>query len=154
MCEQKFFRCKHCGNLVGLLKDGGVPMICCGEAMEELQPNTVEAATEKHIPVVSVNDCVVHSKIGSVPHPMTEEHHIEFIYLQTENGGQKKCLNIGTKAQAMFTVMEDKPLEVFAFCNLHGLWKADVPCSCEHSATEQNQEKEIICSAEFTEGCI
>lgn len=128
MCEQKFFRCKQCGNLVGLLNDGGVPMICCGEPMEELRPNTVEASTEKHIPVVSVNDCVIQAKIGSIPHPMTEEHHIEFIYLQTEEGGQKRCLKIGSEAQAKFTVMDDKPLEVFAYCNLHGLWKAEVPC--------------------------
>lgn len=126
MQKQKFFRCKHCGNLVGLIKDAGVPMICCGEPMEELCPNTVEASTEKHIPTISVNGDSVQAKVGSVPHPMTEEHHIEFIYLQTEKGGQKKCLDIGEEAQAMFAVIEDKPLEVFAYCNLHGLWKMEI----------------------------
>lgn len=154
MSKQKFFRCKQCGNLVGLIKDGGVPMICCGEPMEELQPNTVEASTEKHIPVVNVEECTVHTKIGSLPHPMTEEHHIEFIYLQTQKGGQKKCLEIGAEAQASFAVVEDKALEVFAYCNLHGLWKAEIPCDCKETEGKQNPVDETICSAEFTKGCI
>lgn len=155
MCEQKFFRCKQCGNLVGLINNAGVPMICCGEPMEELHPNTTEAATEKHIPAVSVNGRLVHAKVGSVPHPMTEEHHIEFIYLQTENGGQRQCLKVGSEAQAMFAVLQDKPLEVFCYCNLHGLWKAEIPCGCgcEHTAEYLDQE-ETVCSAEFAEGCI
>lgn len=138
MSKQKFFRCKHCGNLVGMIEDGNVPIICCGEPMEELQPNTVEAATEKHIPEVSRNGRLVHAKIGSVPHPMTEEHHISFIYLQTENGGQRRTLKVGEEADAMFAVLEDKPLEVFAYCNLHGLWRADIPCDCGCESTEKN----------------
>lgn len=140
MNQPKFFRCKHCGNLTGMIHDGGVPMICCGEPMEELLPNTVEAATEKHIPEVSANGRLVHAKIGSVAHPMTPEHHIEFIYLHTKNGGQRKALEVGTDAAAMFAVLEDKPLEVYAYCNLHGLWKADVPCDCgcDHTAAEHD----------------
>lgn len=106
-------------------------MICCGDPMEELCPNTAEAATEKHIPEVSMNGRLVHAKVGSVPHPMTEEHHIEFIYLQTENGGQRRCLKVGSIAHAMFAVLEDKPLEVYAYCNLHGLWKVEVPSDCD-----------------------
>lgn len=156
MCEQKFFRCKHCGNLVGLINNAGVPMICCGEAMEELIPNTVEAATEKHIPAVSVKERLVHAEVGSVAHPMTQEHHIEFIYLQTENGGQRRCLKVGSKAAAMFAVLDDKPLEVYAYCNLHGLWKADVPCNCDSDSAkieEDDTPEETICSAEFAEGC-
>lgn len=126
MSKQRFFRCKHCGNFVGLIDDAGVPMICCGEPMEELIPNTVEASTEKHIPDVSVSDGIIHVKIGSVPHPMTEEHHIEFIYLQTEHGGQRRALCVDKPAQASFAVVDDKPLEVFAYCNIHGLWKVDM----------------------------
>lgn len=131
MKEQKFFRCSHCGNLVGLINNAGVPLICCGEPMEELIPNTVEAASEKHIPEVSSHGRLVHAKVGSVPHPMTEEHHIEFVYLQTERGGQRRSFTPPEAAEAMFVLDNDKPLEVFAYCNLHGLWKADVPCDCE-----------------------
>jgi superoxide reductase len=125
MCEQKFFRCKHCGNLLGLIKNAGVPMICCGEKMEELVPNTVEASVEKHLPVFEINGDIVTVNVGSVPHPMTEEHHIEFIYLQTENGGQRKCIKIGSEPQTKFSIVDDNLVCVFAYCNLHGLWKAD-----------------------------
>lgn len=126
MNKQKFFRCKHCGNLVGLINNAGVPMICCGKPMEELVPNTVEASTEKHIPAVTRDGNLVRVKIGSVPHPMVDEHHIEFIYLQTEQGGQRKCLKVGKEAAAVFAIEEDEPLEVFAYCNIHGLWKVDI----------------------------
>lgn len=152
MCTQKFFRCKHCGNLVGIINDGGEPMICCGDPMEELSPNTVEAATEKHIPEVHFNKGLVHVKVGSVAHPTTEEHHIDFIYLQTEHGGQMRCLKVGAEATAEFTVLEDKPLEVYAYCNLHGLWKSVVPCDSVCNHTEAGIE-EASCSAEFSEGC-
>lgn len=130
MNTQKFFRCKHCGNFVGLINNAGVPMICCGEPMEELVPNTAEASSEKHIPEVSVNGRLVHAKVGSAGHPMTKDHHIEFIYLQTKHGGQRKSLKAGDEACAMFAMVDDTPLEVFAYCNQHGLWKADVPCEC------------------------
>lgn len=156
MCKQKFFRCNQCGNLTELINDGGVPMVCCGQPMEELAPNTVEAATEKHIPEVSVNGRLVHAKVGSVAHPMTEEHHISFIYLQTENGGQRRDLKVGTQADTMFAVLDDHPMEVFAYCNLHGLWKADVPCDCgcEHTVVDDEMDtEEQVCSAEFAEGC-
>lgn len=126
MKDLKFYRCKHCKNLVELLHDGGVPMICCGEAMEILAPNTVEAATEKHIPDVTVENNEVSVKIGSVPHPMLEEHHIEFIYLQTQNGGQRKDLVPGEEAVAVFALQEDKPVAVYEYCNLHGLWKKEL----------------------------
>lgn len=132
MNEKTFFRCKHCGNFVELIHNTGVPIICCGEPMEELLANTVEASTEKHIPEVSVKERLVHAKVGSVAHPMTEEHHIEFIYLKTKNGAQRRCLEVGTEASVMFAVLEDTPTEVYAYCNLHGLWKVDVPCDdCE-----------------------
>jgi len=126
MQNQKFFRCKHCGNFIGLINNAGVPMICCGEEMEELIPNTVDAATEKHIPEVTIDGDIVTVKVGSVMHPSTEEHHIEFIYLETEMGGQRKSIEIGKEPVAKFSVIDDKVVKVFAYCNLHGLWKKDI----------------------------
>ncbi|MDF2614990.1 MAG: rbo [Clostridia bacterium] len=124
--EQKFFVCKHCKNLVGMIKDAGVSMICCGEKMTELVPNTTEAATEKHLPVITVEGNTVTVAIGSVSHPMLEEHHIAWVYLQTEKGGQRKCLSIGEEPQVTFVLDNDKALSAFAYCNLHGLWKTEI----------------------------
>ena len=125
MCEgeQKFFICKICGNLVGVIKDGGVPMTCCGEDMVELTPNTVEASQEKHLPVVTVSEDSISVQIGSVAHPMEEAHHITFVYVETMRGGQRKCFKIGDEPKATFTFVDDKPKAVYAYCNLHGLWK-------------------------------
>ena len=81
--QQKFFLCKHCGNLVGLLNNAGVPLICCGEPMVELVPNTTDAAQEKHVPVVTAKGREISVNVGSAAHPMTQEHHIAWIYLQT-----------------------------------------------------------------------
>ncbi len=124
--NQKFFVCNHCGNIVGLIQEAGVPMICCGEKMEELVPNTVDAAQEKHVPVVTVNGNTVKVEIGSVEHPMVDEHYIQWVYLQTENGGQRKGLKPGDKPSVTFALVDDKAVAAFEFCNLHGLWKADI----------------------------
>ncbi|MEG0155287.1 MAG: desulfoferrodoxin family protein [Lachnospiraceae bacterium] len=126
MNSQKFFICEHCKNLVGMINNANVPLICCGEKMKELVPNTVEAAHEKHIPAVTISGDTVTVAIGSVAHPMTEEHHIEFIYVETKNGGQRKSLKVGEAAVATFKLVDDTALEVFAYCNLHGLWKVKV----------------------------
>lgn len=128
MCENpKFYVCKHCGNLIGMIHSSGVPIICCGEPMTELVPNTTDASKEKHVPVVSIAGNKVTVAVGSAPHPMTEEHHIAWIYLLTEKGGQRKCLTPGSAPSAEFSVTEgDKVLSAYAYCNLHGLWKADV----------------------------
>ncbi|MBN7774190.1 desulfoferrodoxin family protein [Clostridium aminobutyricum] len=127
MSDKKFFVCKHCGNLVELIHDSGVSMVCCGDPMTELVANTVEASVEKHIPVVTVEGNKITAKVGSVEHPMVDEHYIEWIYLQTEKGGQRKNLLPGEAPEASFLVVDDeKPVVVFAYCNLHGLWKAEV----------------------------
>ena len=128
MCgNQKFFICKHCGNLIGSIKDVGVPMACCGENMIELEANTVEASTEKHLPVVAASgDGAISVKVGSAPHPMEGAHHIVFVYVQTEHGGQRKCLKAGEKPDLSFSFIDDKPVAVFAYCNLHGLWKTEI----------------------------
>lgn len=123
---QKFFICKHCGNMVGLIKDKGVPLVCCGEEMAELIPNTVEASTEKHLPVVTVTGDGITVQVGSTAHPMEEAHHISFVYVETKRGGQRKCLKIGETPNLAFCFSNDEPVAVYAYCNLHGLWKTEI----------------------------
>ena len=127
MCgNQTFFICKHCGNMVGLIDNHGVPMVCCGEKMAELIPNTVDASTEKHLPQVEISNDIITVQVGSIPHPMEDAHNIHFIYVETERGGQRKCLKMGEAPKTVFCVCDDKPVAVYAYCNLHGLWKAKI----------------------------
>ncbi len=121
---KKFYICKVCGNLVEVLEEGGGELVCCKQPMVGLVANTVEASFEKHIPVVSVNDGVVNVKVGSVEHPMTEEHYISWIYLKYDNGSQRAILLPGMKPEVSFCLLEKKDIEVYAYCNIHGLWKA------------------------------
>lgn len=123
--EQKYFICEHCGNIVTMVQDKGVPVFCCGQKMTPLVPGTVEAAHEKHIPVYTVEGNTVHVKVGSVDHPMLEEHFITWISLQTRQGSQIKHLKPGEAPAADFALTEGDAVEaVYAYCNLHGLWKA------------------------------
>ncbi len=123
----KFYICNHCKNIIGKIQDKGVPVVCCGEKMAELVPNTTEAATEKHIPVASAEGNLITVQIGSTLHPMTEEHLIQWVYLETEEGGQRKSLKAGDKPEVVFALSpSDKAKAVYAYCNLHGLWKADL----------------------------
>jgi len=124
--KQKFFYCKKCGNFAVLIKNSGAPMVCCGEDMTELVPNTVEASVEKHLPVASYSGSILTVEVGSAPHPMEEGHHIAFIYVETEKGGQRKDLKTGEAPKASFTFSDDKPIAVYAYCNLHGLWKTEI----------------------------
>lgn len=94
--------------------------------MEELVPNTVEASNEKHLPSVSVRGDVVSVEVGTVAHPMTPEHSIQWIYLQTERGGQRKDLRPGEAPAAVFALHDDRPVAVWACCNLHGLWRTEL----------------------------
>ena len=124
---KKFFVCKHCGNMIGLLHDAGVPMMCCGEKMVELVPNTTDAAQEKHVPVATVDGNKVVVNVGSVDHPMAAEHWIQWVYLETDKGGHRKVLNPGEKPHVVFALTEDeKPVAVYEYCNLHGLWVAKI----------------------------
>ncbi|HAQ40832.1 MAG TPA: desulfoferrodoxin [Clostridiales bacterium] len=126
MCNTKFFICNTCGNLVSLLNEGGGTLVCCGKEMQELVPNTVDAAVEKHVPVIEVEGNKVTVKIGSVTHPMAEEHYIEWIYLETKEGVQRKCLKPGDEPKAVFVLNEgDKVVSAYEHCNLHGLWKKE-----------------------------
>lgn len=126
MKEIRFFKCNRCGNIAALVHNSGVPLVCCGQKMEELIPNTVEASGEKHIPVVTVENNVVTVNVGSVDHPMAEEHFIEWVYLQTDKGGQRKILNPQEAPHVSFALQDEKPVAVFAYCNLHGLWKTEI----------------------------
>ena len=124
--QNRFFVCAHCGNIVGLIHDAGVPMMCCGEKMQQLIPGTVDASHEKHVPVVTVEGNTVKVSVGAVDHPMVEEHLINWVYLQTDRGGQRKALSAGMAPKVEFALYDEKPVAVYAFCNLHGIWKADV----------------------------
>ena len=126
MCETKFYVCEHCGNLVGMVHDAGVPMMCCGQKMTRLEAGVVEASHEKHVPVVTVDGSTVRVEVGSVAHPMTEEHLISWVYLQTDRGGQRKCLSAGDAPVVSFSLIDEKPVAVYAYCNLHGLWKTEI----------------------------
>lgn len=122
--EQKFYVCEHCGNIIAMVKDTGVPVMCCGEKMKELIPGTTDAAVEKHVPVYEVKDGKVSVCVGEVAHPMIPEHFIEWISLQTNKGNQRKVLKPGEEPKACFAICEDETVEaVYAYCNLHGLWK-------------------------------
>ena len=121
----KFYICKHCGNIVAYVTDKNVPVSCCGEKMEEIVPGTVDASKEKHIPVISVDGNKVHVTVGSVEHPMTPEHFIEWVAIQTEQGNQRKMLKAGDAPKLKFALVDgDKLKAVYAYCNLHGLWMA------------------------------
>ena len=124
--KSKFYICKHCGNLIEKIHDAGVPVICCGEKMHELIPNTVDASGEKHLPVAVVEGGEVKVNVGSVDHPMIDEHFIQWVYLQTEQGSQLKRLQPGQAPNVSFHLGEDKAVAVYAYCNLHGLWMVEL----------------------------
>ncbi len=126
MTDVKFFICKHCGNIVEMVHDSGVPIICCGDEMNEIVANTVDASKEKHVPVATVEGNTITVKVGAVAHPMEPEHHIAWVYLQTEKGAQKKNLKIGDSPEAHFLLEDDKAVAVYDYCNLHGLWKSQL----------------------------
>ena len=121
----RFFKCERCGKIVALVNDKPCDTICCGESMKEIVANTVDAAQEKHVPVCNVNGNILEVSVGSVDHPMTEEHLIEWVAVQTEQGNQRKMLKAGDAPKLKFALVDgDKVKAVYAYCNLHGLWKA------------------------------
>lgn len=128
MCEKpKFYICKHCGNIIQMVHSSGVQVVCCGDPMTEMVANTTDAAQEKHVPVIEVDGDNVTVSIGSVSHPMVEEHHIVWVHLETTKGGQRKCFNVNDDPSLLFKLSKDeKAIAAYAYCNLHGLWKAEV----------------------------
>ena len=120
----KFYKCEICGKIVAMVKETPVDTVCCGKPMRELVPGTTDGATEKHVPVYTLEGNTVKVKVGSVEHPMTDAHHIEWIAIETENGNQRKELKPGDKPEATFALVpRDKVKSVYEYCNLHGLWK-------------------------------
>ena len=126
MSKTKFFICEKCGNLVEKIEDSGVPMMCCGQKMTPIEAGTVEASREKHIPVATVEGNTVRVVVGSVEHPMAIEHSILWVELKTDKGVQRKTLAVGEPPVAVFALADEKPIEVYAYCNLHGLWKSEI----------------------------
>lgn len=122
--DQKFLRCNHCGNIIAMVEDKGVPVVCCGEPMSEIVPGTTDAAVEKHVPEYTVEGSKVFVKIGAVEHPMTEEHYIQWVSLQTKQGNQRKPLKPQDSPEICFSLCDGDEVEaVYAYCNLHSLWK-------------------------------
>ena len=123
--EQRFFVCEVCGNIVAMVKPSGVPVMCCGRKMTEIVPNTTDAAQEKHVPVYAVEGNLVKVRVGSAAHPMIAAHYIEWVSLQTKAGNQRKALVVDGAPEVTFALTDGDEVEaVYAYCNLHGLWKA------------------------------
>ena len=123
--EQKFYICEHCGNIIAMVKNKGVPVMCCGQKMTEIIPGTSDASQEKHVPVYTVDGNLVNVKVGAVEHPMLPEHYIEWVSLQTKCGNQRKVLKPGDKPEVCFAICDGDEVEaVYAYCSPHSLWKA------------------------------
>ena len=122
--EMKFYRCGHCGQIVAFVKNVGVPVMCCGQKMQEIVPGTTDASAEKHVPVYEVKDGIVTVAVGSAEHPMLEAHYIEWIAIQTSFGSQMKALKPGDAPKAQFALLPgEEVIAAYEYCNLHGLWK-------------------------------
>ena len=124
--DERFFECQTCGNVAIMAVFSGVAPYCCGEEMKWLRPNTTDGKAEKHVPMVEIiSDHRLKVKVGSEPHPMSEQHHIKFICLETDDGYQLKYLPAEGLPEAYFR-FTGKPQAVYAYCNLHGLWKMNI----------------------------
>ena len=120
----KFYRCKHCGNIITKLTDKNVPVLCCGEVMEEYLPNMTEAAVEKHKPVIVEEDGQKYAVVGSVVHPMTEAHYIEWMVV--DYGDHQVVKHFEPTDEPKLKICNHAEIkDIFAYCNLHGLWKLD-----------------------------
>jgi len=119
---KQVYKCEVCGNIVEVLYNGEGTLACCGQSMKLIEENTVDAASEKHVPVIEEIDGGVIVKVGSVEHPMLPEHYIQWIEVHTENKIYRKYLKPGEKPKATFQ-LDEKLVMVREYCNLHGLWK-------------------------------
>jgi len=120
----QIYKCPTCGNIVEVLSGGAGELTCCGSPMELLDEKTADAATEKHVPVIEKIEAGYKVKVGSVPHPMLEEHYIEWIELLADGKEYRQFLKPGEEPQAVFNVEADK-VSAREHCNVHGLWKGD-----------------------------
>ena len=122
----KIYKCSKCGQMFYVLQDSPCTPVCCGVDMDELTANTTDAATEKHVPVITQDGTPVDVVVGSVEHPMIEKPYIQFIAIETAQGVQVKYLKPGEAPKASFELTaDDKLIAAYEFCNLHGLWKAE-----------------------------
>jgi superoxide reductase len=126
MKKTKFYICPVCRNTVEMVYDTDIALFCCGEKMVELIPNTVEASGDKHIPVATVKGNVVEVNVGVADHPMAEVHWIQWVQLITDKGSYRKTLNPGEEPHVTFQLNGEKAVAVYAYCNLHGLWKTEL----------------------------
>ena len=123
----KLLKCPICGNIVEMIEDKGVPVMCCGKPMVELNANTTDGAVEKHVPVVEINGDILTVKVGSVEHPMLEEHYITMVLVEFDNRVLRVNLKPNEKPEAVFALNGYKGnVNVYEYCNLHGLWKTEV----------------------------
>lgn len=123
MNSPEFYICELCGNLVFSLEASGIPLKCCGKNMQKLVPGTIDADHEKHVPVIKCSENTLCVDIGAKPHPMEEKHYIQWIFLQTDHGGYFRFLAPKDKPSAVFCLNDEKAIAVYAYCNIHGLWK-------------------------------
>jgi superoxide reductase len=123
MERMNVYKCELCGNIVEVLHAGGGTLACCGQPMKHLVENTTDAATEKHVPVVEKSGNTVKVAVGSVAHPMTDDHLIEWIEVQAGEAVCRKYLSAGAAPEAVFEIAADA-VTARAYCNLHGLWKS------------------------------
>lgn len=122
----EFYYCEHCGNIIAMVKNTGVPVKCCGQNMTKMEAGTSDGALEKHVPVVAIEGNIVTVTVGSVEHPMLDAHYIEWIAIKTAQGAQRKLLKPGDAPKAVFALADgDTFLEAYEYCNLHGLWKSE-----------------------------
>ena len=122
----EFYYCEHCGNIIAMVKNTGVPVKCCGQNMTKMEAGTSDGALEKHVPVVAIEGNIVTVTVGSVEHPMLDAHYIEWIAIKTAQGAQRKLLKPGDAPKAFFALADgDTFLEAYEYCNLHGLWKSE-----------------------------
>jgi superoxide reductase len=120
--KKEIYKCEICGNIVEVLHEGAGTLVCCGQPMKLLKENSIDASLEKHVPVLKKVEEGVEISVGSIEHPMTEEHYIDWIEIQTSQGCFRKQHNTGDKPQALFETNEEI-IQIRAYCNLHGLWK-------------------------------
>jgi len=119
----EIYKCKICGNIVEVLNGAGGTLVCCGQNMTLLQENTVDAAKEKHVPVIETMEKGIKVKVGSVAHPMEEKHYIQWIELIADDVSYIKFLKPGDAPEATFCIKAEK-ISAREYCNLHGLWKS------------------------------
>lgn len=124
--QPKFYKCSLCGKIIEVIEDTGVDTVCCGKPMEYLEPNTVEASTEKHLPVAEIDGDKITVKVGAVEHPMVDEHFIMWICVVSANRVQRVSLAPHLKPEAVFNVPEKGEVYVYEYCNIHGLWKTTI----------------------------